>query len=90
MAVENIVIYRADIHVQGKNFNSVSFMCNDIKFVQFNMKEDDSLLEWASAWDGEDGDKITMNVVGTVGINEYQGTLTSQFIIEGSNLTIQN
>lgn len=90
VAVENIVIYRADIHVQGKNFNSVSFMCNDIKFVQFNMKEDDSLLEWASAWDGEDGDQVILNVVGTVGINEYQGTYTPQFIIENSNLTIQN
>lgn len=90
IAVENIVIYRADIHVQGKNFNSVSFMHNDIKFVQFNMKEDDPLLEWASAWDGEDNDKISIDVVGTVGVNEYQGVYTAQFIIENSNLTIQN
>lgn len=90
IAVENIAIHRSDIHVQGKNFNSVSFIHNDIKFVQFNMKEDDSLLEWASAWDGEDGDQVILNVVGTVGINEYQGTYTPQFIIENSNLTIQN
>ena len=90
IAVENIVICRTDIHIQGKNFNSVSFMYNDIKFVQFNMKEDDPLLEWASAWDGEDNDQIILDVVGTVGINEYQGTYTAQFIIEGSNLTIQN
>ena len=54
------------------------------------MKEDDPLLEWASAWDGEDSDQIILNVVGTVGINEYQGTYTAQFIIESSNLTIQN
>ena len=90
IAVENIVIYRADIHVQGKNFNSVSFMHNDIKFVQFNMKEDNLLREWASAWDGEDNDKISIDVVGTVGVNEYQGVYTAQFIIENSNLTIQN
>lgn len=90
IAVENITIQRSDIHVQGKNFNSVSFTYNDIKFVQFNMKEDDPLLEWASAWDGEDSDKITINMVGTVGINEYQGTYTPQFIIESNDLTIQN
>lgn len=90
IAVENITIRRADIHVQGKSFNSVSFIHNDIKFVQFNMKEDDPLLEWASVWDGEDGDQVILNVVGTVGINEYQGTYTPQFIIENSNLTIQN
>ena len=90
IAVENITIRRSDIHVQGKNFNSVSFIYNDIKYVQFNMKESDPLLEWASAWDGEDSDQIILNVVGTVGINEYQGTYTAQFIIESSNLTIQN
>lgn len=90
IAVENITIQRSDIHVQGKNFNSVSFIYNDIKYVQFNMKEDDPLLEWASAWDGEDSDKITINMVGTVGINEYQGTYTPQFIIESNDLTIQN
>lgn len=90
IAVENITIHRSDIHVQGKNFNSVSFMHNDIKFVQFDMKEDDPLLEWASAWDGEDNDKITLNVVGMVGLNEYKGVYTPQFIIENSNLTMQN
>lgn len=86
VAVENIEICRDDIHVQGKNFNSVSFMVNDIKFVQFNMKENDQLLEWASAWDGESGDKVVLNVVGTVGINEYQGVYTPQFIIENSEV----
>lgn len=90
IAVENITIQHSDIHVQGKNFNSVSFIYNDIKYVQFNMKEDDPLLEWASAWDGEDSDKITINMVGTVGINKYQGTYTPQFIIESNDLTIQN
>lgn len=90
IAAENITIRRSDIHVQGKNFNSVSFIYNDIKYVQFNMKESDPLLEWASAWGGEDSDQIILNVVGTVGINEYQGTYTAQFIIESSNLTIQN
>ena len=86
VAVENITICRDDIRVQGKNFNSISFANNDIKFVKFNMKEDDPLLEWASAWGGDDGDSITINVVGTVGINEFQGVRTAQFIIKNSNI----
>lgn len=86
VAVESITICRDDVRVQGKNFNSISFANNDIKFVKFNMKEDDPLLEWASAWDGDDGDKITINVVGTVGINEFQGVRTAQFIIENSDI----
>ena len=88
VAIENITIKRSDTHVQGKNYNSVAFMVGDIKFVQFNMTEDNSLLEWASAWDGDDNDELTLTVIGEVSINEYQGTLTPQFIIQ--DLTIQN
>ena len=90
IAIENICIKREDIRVQGKNFNSVSFMHNDIKFVKFNMKEDDDLLEWASVWDGKDSDTITINVVGTVDISEWQGAFTPQVIIANHEITIQN
>lgn len=86
IAIENITIKRSDIHVQGKNFNSIAFMIGDIKFVQFNMTQDDPLLEWASAWDGEDDDMITINIVGEVGINEYQGVYTCQVVIKDSEI----
>ena len=86
VAIENIVIKRSDIHVQGKDFNSVAFTINDIKFVKFSIKENDPLLEWASAWDGEDTDEIVINVVGEVSVNEYKGTLTPQVIIKESEI----
>ena len=93
VAVENIAIKRSDIHIQGKDFNSVTFTVNDIKFVKFSMKENDPLLEWASAWDDYDNDEIVLNVVGEVSVNEYRGTLTPQVIIKESEIiskTIQN
>lgn len=93
VAIENIVVKRSDIHVQGKNFNSVAFVANDIKFVQFNMDENESLLEWASAWDGDDDDTIALNIVGEASINEYKGIYTPQIIIQKSEIitdTIQN
>lgn len=92
IAVENIVIKRPDVHVQGKNFNSVTFNIDDIKFVQFDMTEDNPLLEWASEWDGEDTDTIQINVVGEVCINEYKGVYTPQVIIKDVEITntIQN
>lgn len=86
VAVENIVVERSDIHIQGKGFNSIAFTINDIKFVKFNMKENDPLLEWASAWDVDDSDKITLNVIGEVGVNEYKGSLTPQVIIYDSEI----
>jgi single-stranded-DNA-specific exonuclease len=92
IAVENISVCRKDMRVQGKNFNSVSFVVDDIKFVQFNMSEDNALLEWVSAWDGEDDDVMNLNVVGEVSINSYQGTYTPQVIIKDFQITdtIQN
>ena len=86
IAVEDIMIRRSDINVQGKDFNSIAFTINDIKFVKFNMKANDPLLEWASAWDGDDSDRITINIVGEVSINEYKGTLTPQVIIKDSEI----
>ena len=86
VAVENIAIRRPDIHIQGKDFNSVTFTVNDIKFVKFSMKENDPLLEWASAWDDDDNDEIVLNVVGEVSANEYKGTLTPQVIIKESGI----
>ena len=50
------------------------------------MKENDPLLEWASAWDGEDSDEILLNVVGEVSVNEYKGSLTPQCIIKESEI----
>lgn len=86
IAVENIAIQRSDIHIQGKDFNSITFAIDDIKFVQFNMKENNPLLEWASAWDGEDTDEIMINIVGEVSINEYKGILTPQVVIKDSEV----
>lgn len=82
IAVENIIIQRSDIHVQGKNFDSIAFTINDIKFVSFKLPENDSLLEWANVWDGEDTDEIVINAVVEVGLNEYKGTLTAQCVIK--------
>lgn len=92
IAIENVIIKRTDIHIQGKNFNSVAFTINDIKFVQFNMAENNPLLEWASAWDGDDSDAIKMNIIGEVSLNEYKSVYTPQVIIDDLEIinTIQN
>lgn len=88
VAVENITICRSDLHVQGKSFDSLTFNVNDIKFVVFKLSEDDSLLEFASEWDGDANDEITLNVVCEVGLNEFKGIYTPQCTIKG--YAIQN
>lgn len=90
VAIENISIIRSDIHVQGKNFDSVAFMVDDIKFVMFKMSESDPLLEWVNSWDGDDDDQIVLNAVVEVSLNEYQGKYTPQCIIKEYVITTQN
>jgi single-stranded DNA-specific DHH superfamily exonuclease len=87
VAIENIALKRSDVHVQGKNFDSIAFTVNDIKYVLFKLPETDALLEWASAWEDDDSE-IVMNVVAKVSLNEYQSVYTPQCMIEA--YTIQN
>jgi len=87
VAIENITIARPDVHVQGKNLDSIAFTVNDIKYVIFKLDESDELLNWASAWE-DDGKEMTINVVAKVSLNEYKGIYTPQCMIE--EYTIQN
>jgi single-stranded-DNA-specific exonuclease len=87
VAIENIVLKRSDVRVQGKDFDSIAFTVNDIKYVLFKLPETDSLLEWASAWEDDDKE-IVVNVVAKVELNEYKGVYTPQCTIE--EYTIQN
>ena len=87
LAIHNITIKRSDIKVQGKENNSIAFTIDNIKFVQFSMDEDDTLLVWASDWGGEEDDKITIDIVAEVSINEFQGVYTPQVIILESERT---
>lgn len=86
IVVKNIVVKRSDIRIQGKESNSVAFMINDIKYVQFKMAEDNKLLTWASEWDGDDDDEITINIVGEVSLNEYKGIYTPQVMIKENEI----
>lgn len=87
VVVKDITIKRSDAHIQGKDHNSVYFMIDDIKFVQFNMSSNNPLLEWVSEW-GDDDEELTFTVVGEASINDYKNQLTPQFIIQ--DLTIQD
>ena len=87
VAIENITIKHSDIHVQGKNFDSIAFTVNDIKYVMFKLPDTDALLAWASSWEDDDSE-IVLNIVAKVSLNEYHGVYTPQCMIEA--YTIQN
>lgn len=81
VAIENISLTRDCFEVFGKNEDTISFVIDDIKYIQFKCKEGNQLYDFLqNAWD--DNDSITFTVVGKPSINEYNGIRTPQVIIE--------
>lgn len=81
LAVENISLTKDCFEIFGKNEDTISFMIDEIKYIQFRCKEGNYLYDWIqNAWD--ENDSITFNIVGKPSINEYNGVRTPQVIIE--------
>jgi single-stranded-DNA-specific exonuclease len=85
VAIEKIRLSRSQFEIFGKNENIVSFMVNDIKFIQFKCQDGNKLYEWLNnCWD--ETEEIELSIVGKPGINEYNGLKTYQIIIEDLNV----
>lgn len=85
VAIEKIRLSRSQFEIFGKNEDTISFLVNDIKFIQFKCKDGNKLYEWLNnCWD--ETDEIEFSIVGKPGINEYNGVKTYQIIIEDLNV----
>ena len=81
IAVEYIEMYRDEFVIFGKNEDTISFVINDIKYVQFKCKEGNGLYDFLqNAW--SDDDCIKFTIVGKPSINDYNGIKTPQIVIE--------
>jgi single-stranded-DNA-specific exonuclease len=89
IAVTDICVDRKDIHLQGKNYDSVAFEHDGVKYVMFKMSEDNELLQFASEL-GDDEDYIVFDAVVTCSVNAYGGVLQPQCVIKDINMTKQN
>ena len=85
IAVENISLTRDCFEIFGKNEDTVGFLMNGIKCIQFKCKAGNKLYDFLqNAWD--DNDSVTFNIVGKPSINEYNGVKTPQIIISDVNV----
>lgn len=81
VAVENISLTKDQFEIFGKNEDTISFMIDGIKYIQFKCKEGNPLYDWLqNAWNEDDN--VIFNIVGKPSINEYNGVRTPQIIIE--------
>lgn len=81
IAVENISLPRDKFIVIGKTEDTITFESNGVKYIQFKCKEGNGLYDFIQdAW--SDDNWISFTIVGKPGINNYNGVLTPQVIIE--------
>lgn len=85
VAIENVQLSRSQFEIFGKNEDTVSFIINEIKFIQFKCHDGNKLYEWLNdTWN--DQDEINITIVGKPVINEYNGIKTYQITIEDLNV----
>ena len=80
--ISNIPVVKEDTFIMGKESNSWKVIYNDeLAFVKFSVdKEKDAIIN--SMFSDTDGLLGTMDVIGTVSLNNYKGILTPQVIVK--------
>lgn len=91
-AIKNLHISSENSKVCGKRQDTIQIYDEetDVKYVMFFCKEDNELLQWISNnWGDQEAD---VTIVGTLGLNLYEGKLNSQVNIKDFDITntIQN
>ena len=86
ICIKNIQVTKKDIHIQGKDRDSIAFTINDIKFVQFKLKNGDPIYDFINDWLSDENELVTLNVIGECSINDYKGILTPQVLIKDSEV----
>ena len=87
-AITNLLITSDNSKICGKSANTIQIYDSElgIKYVMFFCTGDEELYQWISDnWEDKEAD---VTVVGTLGLNMYDGKLDKQVIIVDA--TIQN
>ena len=85
VVVEDIELKRKDFSLFGQNNDTISFVYNEIKYIQFKCKDDNELYLWLKNGGGDE-DIFKFTVVGKPSVNEYNNVKTCQVIIDDFNV----
>lgn len=76
--ITDIHISPADVQIMGKNKDTIKFVINGVAYIQFRAGK---LIEELK----EKGD-VSMEIIGTANLNEYNGIITPQIFIQNYEL----
>jgi len=74
--IENITVSTESVKLLGDNKNTIKIETDEVDFIKFKSSEDiyDNMVDWK--------DKVTLNIIGRASINEYNGKMYGQIIVE--------
>ena len=80
--IHNLHISNDNAKIIGKNLDTVQIYDEDtgIKYVMFKCDESNPVFNWLN--DNWDDTETNINIIGTLGLNEYQGVYTPQVMIK--------
>lgn len=82
--IENVKISRNQCNLMGKEKKDTWKVITDenIAIIKFKNSEDDKILCWLNDDETKGEDCITINILGNVNINNYNGILTPQVLVK--------
>lgn len=88
LVIKNMSLTKDEFKIIGKNEDAISFNWENVKFVQFKCDDNNELYKWLQDPDLEfENDQIvSITLIGKAAINDYNGVLTPQIIIEDISL----
>lgn len=80
--IQNLHISNDNAKIVGKNLDTIQIYDEDtgIKYVMFRCDESNPVFNWLN--DNWDDTETDINIIGTLGLNEYQGVYTPQVTIQ--------
>lgn len=81
IAIKNIEVNSNEIYLNGKTSKSIKFIHKGIEYIKFFSSEE----EWSELV--SKGERLVLDVVVKCSINEYQGKVTPQVIVEEYEVT---
>lgn len=81
IVIKGVEVNSEDIYLNGKTSKSIKFTYKDIEYIKFFSNED----EWEALT--SQGECVVLDIVGRCGINEYQGKITPQIVMEDYEVT---
>lgn len=87
LVIKNVVLNKEFVLVMGKNSDTIKYVYNEeISLIKFKCYENDKIIKWMNDWENNQTN-LSIDLIGKCSINNFNGFLTPQVIIENYEIS---